>query len=283
MKISVVIVVKNEERFIRSLLGSLLRQSYEEFELIIIDNNSTDKTSSIIKSFSDQRIKYFFESSSCGLARLRNLGISKAKGEYIFFTDGDCAPDKHWIEEGLKVLETGEYVGVSGKTYYESEGEVTVSDCNTHQFVDGQFMSCNVVYRRDILERVNYFDPVFEYSHEDRDLAYRVLKVGKIYFSADMLVAHKKKRLSIEGLLNRAKRTVNEVDFIKRHKKHPRLKGFIFYPRRLLIIFCPIVLIFVVSYRGPYDLIYGFLKYFVYIYERFLIWKAALRNKIFII
>ena len=213
MKISVVLTVRNEAKFIQDLLETLSGQSYKDFEIIMVDNGSTDGTGEIIRAFSDGRLKYFYEPSLCGIAAARNLGIKEASGEYIFFTDGDCLPTKHWLKEGLEILETGEYAAVSGKTFYESETEVTVSDCNTHQFVDGQYMACNIAYRRDILEKVNYFDPVFKYSHEDADLAFRVLKLGKICFAPQMLVGHQKKRLTVSGLLNRAKRAANEVDY----------------------------------------------------------------------
>jgi len=283
MKASVIVVAKDEVKFIGNLLKALSQQSYQDFELIIIDNGSTDRTKEIIRSCGDARTRYFSEPSRCGIANLRNSGIEKASGSYIFFTDADCMPTKYWLEEGLKILETGEYVGVEGKTYYETQQETTVSDYNTHQFVAGEFMSCNIAYRRDILEKINYFDPIFRNGHEDRDLAFRALRFGKIYFSQHMLVSHQKKRLTIKALLNKARRSDNIVDFIKKHKSHPRLKMNILYPERLFVIFCPFVLIFAVSYRSVYDFILVFFKYIFYIYERVIIWKAAIRNRIFII
>lgn len=283
MKVSVIVIVKNEAKFISHLLEALLNQSYQEFEIVIVDNGSTDGVDRQIKSFKDKRIKYFYEPSNCGIAASRNQGIREAIGKYIFFTDGDCIPVRNWIEEGLRVLEAGKFVGVEGKTFYESQEEITVSDYNTHQFVAGEFMSCNIAYRRDILEKVNYFDPIFKYGHEDRDLAHRVLQVGKIYFCSNMLVAHQKKKLNVEALFNRAKRVENTVDFIKKHRFYPRIKANILYPDRLFIIFCPFVLIFTVSYRTFSDFILGFFKYICYIYERLLIWKAAIKNRILVI
>lgn len=283
MKVSVIVVVKNEARFIGGLLEALYLQSYPEFEIIIVDNGSSDETERIIQSSNDKRIRYFYEPYLQGIANLRNFGIMKSKGDYIFFTDGDCKPTKYWLREGISILEKRESAGVEGRTFYESQSGITVSDYNTHQFVEGEFMCCNIAYRRDILEKVNYFDPIFKYGHEDRDLAYRVLQYGKILFHPDMLVAHQKKRLTVNALFSRAKWVQNAVDFIKRHRSYPRLKGKVLYPDRLLIIFCPFILIFVVSYRSFYDFKIGFFKYVFYIYERFLIWKYAIKNKIFII
>jgi len=283
MKVSVVVIAKNEGQFIDGLLEALSKQSHHDFELIFIDNSSFDKMADIVNSFNDQKIKYFYEPSTEGFAYLRNFGISKAQGNYIFFTDGDCFPDKHWIEEGLAVLEKEDFLGLEGKTYYESQSETTVSDYNTRQFLPGEFMTCNIAYRKDILEKVNYFDPKFKYGHEDRDLAYRVLELGKIGFCPQMLVAHQKKSLTVGSLFRRARWASNAVDFIKKHKVHPRLKLRILFPERLLIIIFPFVLIFTVSYRSLYDFKIGFFKYLAYIYERILIWRSAIRNRIFII
>lgn len=282
MKISVVIIVKNESKYIKNCLAALFKQSYQNFEIIVINNGSTDGTVEIINSLEDKRIKCFCEHQG-GIAALRNLGVKKAIGEYIFFTDGDCIPDKHWLEEGLKVLETGEYVGVEGKTYYESQQKSTISDCSTHQFIAGEFMTCNIAYTRNILEKVNYFDPRFKYGHEDRDLAFRVLKFGKIYFSQDMLVAHQKKKLSVKALFNRARRAENMVYFIKKHGRYADIRKNILYPQKLAAILCPPLLIFAESYSTFYDLIFGFFKYVYFIYERALIWKAAIKNRIFVI
>ena len=101
MKVSVVLVVLNEKKYIKRCIDALLRQTYMNFEIIVIDNGSTDGTGEIINSYNDERIKYFVENSKCGLSRLRNIGIEKSRGEFIFFTDGDCIPNKYWREEGL--------------------------------------------------------------------------------------------------------------------------------------------------------------------------------------
>lgn len=283
MKISVVIIVKNESRYVKNCLEALFKQSYQDFEIIVIDNKSTDGTGEIINSLGDKRIKYFHEPSECGFAKLRNLSIKKAVGEYIFFTDGDCISNKYWLEEGLKVLETKEYVGVEGKTYYETQQPITISDCYTMQLTAGQFMTCNVAYTRNILEKVNYFDPAFKYGHEDRDIGFRIMKLGKIYFSEDMLVSHQNKTLSVKTLFDKIKRTESVVYFIKKHGRYTEMYKNILYPKHLLVILCPPLLLLADSYRTFHDLPLGFLKYLSFIFERALIWKAAIKNRIFVI
>ncbi|MDO8140932.1 MAG: glycosyltransferase family A protein, partial [Candidatus Brocadiales bacterium] len=245
---------------------------------------STDGTEEIVLNLSKNRkINYFYEPSECGIAELRNFGIKKVIGEYVFFTDGDCIPSKYWLEEGIKVLEIEGCVGVEGKTYYESQQKVTVSDYNTHNLVAEGYMTCNIAYARNVLEKVNYFDPAFKYGHEDRDLAFRVKKFGNICFSRYMLVFHQKKKLSVKGLFCRAKRAENMVYFIKKHGKYTDVYRNILYPKTVLFILCPPLLILTDSYLALSDLIFVFFKYLSLIYERIFIWKAAIKNRIFII
>lgn len=283
MKISVVLIVKNEAKYIKDCLDALFRQTVRDFEIVVIDNGSTDGTGEIIGGFSDERIRSFHAPALQGVAELRNRGVEKAAGDYIFFTDGDCVPNRHWLEEGLNALESKEYVGVEGKTYYEAPQMVTVSDWNVRQLVPGEYMTCNVAYSRSVLEKVNLFDPAFQHGHEDRDLAFRVLKHGRIFFSQEMIVSHQRKKLTVKALFHRARRAENKVYFIKKHGRPAGMAGMFLYPQRLLAIACPPLLFLTSSYRSPYEILLGFLKYFSYIYERLLIWRGAVKHRILVL
>jgi len=283
MKVSVILIVFNEEKYIVKCIDALLRQTFTAFEIIAINNGSTDGTGEIISSYNDSRIRYYVENAKCGLSSLRNIGIRKSKGKYVFITDGDCIPNKYWLEEGLKSLQDGEYVGVEGRTYYES-ANTTISNAivESHK---GYYMTCNVGYRRDVLDKVNYFDPHFACGHEDRDLAIRVLKHGEICFSEDMIVVHQLKKLSIKRLFALAKRAGNKVYLLKLNGKESggEVRMNILYLDRLLIILFPPLLILGKALRSVDDLVLVFFQYFAYIYERIIIWKAAIKNRIFIL
>ncbi|MBN1384698.1 MAG: glycosyltransferase [Elusimicrobia bacterium] len=284
MKISIVVIVKNESKYIKDCMGALSGQSIRDFEIIVIDNGSSDGTGEIINSMEDRRIQYFYEPLNLGMSGLRNRGIEKASGTYIFFTDGDCVPGKHWLEEGLRILESGKYVGVEGKTYYDTQQKITISDYNTCQLVAGEFMTCNIAYSRDVLEKVNCFDPAFKYGYEDRDLAFRVMKHGKIYFSRDMLVFHQKKKLSIKALYNRiVKRSEDKIYFIKKHGWDRGLYKNILSPHSWFTMLCPPWLVLNESYDSFYDVLLVFLKYIFLVYQRIVIWKTAVKYDIFII
>ena len=97
--VSIVIPTYNHAKFIGKALKSILDQTYENWEAIVIDNHSTDQTSKILDSYTDPRIKYFKINNNGIIAKSRNLGIKKATGEWIAFLDSD----DWWTEDKLEI------------------------------------------------------------------------------------------------------------------------------------------------------------------------------------
>jgi len=95
VKISVVIPAYNHEKFIGPAIDSVLNQSYQNFELIIVDDGSTDNTASVIKSYTDQRIRYFYQENQDAFNTI-NRGIGLAEGDYISILNSDdiYGPDR---------------------------------------------------------------------------------------------------------------------------------------------------------------------------------------------
>ena len=96
--VSVIIPAYNASRYIVSTIQSVLNQSYRYLELIIIDDGSKDNTAELVKTFTDERIQYFYQLNQ-GVSVARNTGISKAKGDFIAFLDADDI----WRSENLEV------------------------------------------------------------------------------------------------------------------------------------------------------------------------------------
>jgi glycosyltransferase involved in cell wall biosynthesis len=89
IKISVIINCLNGERYLKKCIKSVLSQTYQNLEIIFWDNQSNDKSASILKSFSDKRIKYYKSKLSTNLYSARNFAIKKAKGDFVSFLDVD--------------------------------------------------------------------------------------------------------------------------------------------------------------------------------------------------
>jgi glycosyltransferase involved in cell wall biosynthesis len=163
MKVSVIVPMFNEELNIKKLCQALKNQSYKNYEVILIDNLSEDKTIEIAK-------KYFpcFICKEKGSYAARNQGIKEASGDILLFTDADCVPDQNWISEMVGTIGDG-YDVVAGKTIggYLGKNNIynhLVSELATasmqQSVINGNvcfFPTCNVGYRKDVILRLNCF------------------------------------------------------------------------------------------------------------------------------
>jgi len=302
--VSVIVTTFNESKYIEKCINSLLVQSYPNFELIMVDDYSTDNTGDIIKPYQDERISYIKTPKRCYIAKSRNIGLARAQGKYIFFTDADCVANPDWIKEGLKILRQGKFVGIQGKTYYENSTP-TISD-RVVQILEPnniQYSTCNIAYTKNVLDKVNGFDKKYYCVKEDTDLALRVLALGKICFSEKMMVMHQRKLWNTKTLSNLRERAKLEIAFLKQissykqdslselqrafieRYKSKRMKGKIYdigdfftilFPFRMLINYKVEIL----NGRQMKDF---FLRYVNLILLRFSYWKAAFEERIFII
>jgi len=188
--VSVIMPSFNHEKFISIAIENILNQTFADFEYIIIDDASKDKSKEIIRIYEarDSRIHAIFHDRNQGISKTSNDGLKMAKGKYVFFTDSDCQVSKDWIEQGLKSLLESDCIGVEGKTYYVSEDyEPTYSDAVIRNENRGQFMTCNMAYKRSIIRQIGGFDERYTYL-EDRDLAMRAMRLGRICFNPEMIV-----------------------------------------------------------------------------------------------
>lgn len=113
MKISVVIPAFNEEQLIGKCIEAVKNQTFpkEEYEILVIDNNSTDKTAEIAKKLGAIVIPY---SQKQGYSATKQFGTHKAKGEIIAYTDADSIPDMYWLETIEKLMRNKKLVCVGG-------------------------------------------------------------------------------------------------------------------------------------------------------------------------
>lgn len=102
--ISIVIPCYNAESFIKDTINSVLTQSYQNFEIIIINDGSTDQSLEIIKNISDARINIINKKNS-GISDTRNIGLQQAEGKYVLFLDSDDIISPNYLKSGIELLE----------------------------------------------------------------------------------------------------------------------------------------------------------------------------------
>lgn len=283
--VSVLICVRNVEKYVGDCIRSILNQTFTEFEIVIIDDDSNDKTKNIIESFQDKRIKYFKNEKWLGITRSRNRSIKFAKGDYIFFTDGDCVVSQDWIEQGLKFLESSDCAGVEGMSYYVSKDyQPTFSD-HTYPMGRCKFMTGNIAYKRKFVERVGGFDERYTYF-EDRDLAFRILRLAKIKFNPNMTVRIRKETVTPKGLLKHSPIIKNRVYLFKRFNDKELIRWRIVDSLNLAKILCPpslVASLFINSFKTSDDYKLLPFTYVKAISERIHLWRECAKERVFLI
>ena len=279
---SVIIITKNHSSFLKRCLNNLLNQTYDNYEIIIVDDNSNDDTKQLINSFNSDKLNYFLNSENKGLASLRNFGISKSKGNFIFFTDADCIPTSNWIDQGMKLLSNHEFAGVEGKTIVESQN-FGISTHFVENINGGQYQTCNIAYKKEYLNKINMFNEKYDLAYEDIDLAIRIKKVSKIAFNENMLVLHQLVPWNFKRLILNSRRAKYKVLLIKEHNYNKILKYRILEINSLFQVIFPFLLPFYFRIRSVRDLYILPLMYLRSVIHRLIIWKTAIIEKIFII
>ncbi len=191
MLISVVITVRNEEKNIANLLDGLLVQE-RPFEVVIVDAHSSDSTVDIIEEYQREHdfIRLYIMGGTRGEGR--NYGVKMAKGEAVAFIDGDDIPNPFWLKEMRKSLKEGADV-VAGKSIpigYRAFEELERVELYYRGY-DVTYPSCNLLYRKQLFERIGGFDPWFV-TAEDIDLNIRAVRAGaKMVYNEKAIVYHK--------------------------------------------------------------------------------------------
>ncbi len=233
--ISIVVPVKDFERTISKSLGYLLQINYPHdfMEIVIVDGGSRDRTPDIIRSRQkDYSFIKLIEAPDCASAGFaRNKALESAKGEYIFFTDGDCAPCKEWVNIMLSKFASDAAIGIVGgeiHTLKVDTENLTEAYCEHFRFnmvsprygfikegyfpaltdrsptqIAGHrayfFVTANVAYRRKAIRSADA--KFWQYpTGEDMDMCLQVESKGwRLYFAPDAYVHHMH-RSDIEAL-----------------------------------------------------------------------------------
>ncbi len=284
--VTVALAVYQAEENIGLCLKSILDQTISNFEVLVVEDPPFDKTGTIIASFKDRRIKYFRNEKRLGISGSRNKSLEKAEGTYIFFTDDDCVVSRDWIEKGLIFLKEKNCIGIEGKTYYVSEEYIpTKSDNVVENKSGGQYPTCNIAYKKSVLTFIGGFDNRFTYM-EDRDLALRAKKLGRIGFNPEMIVFHQKKTFTPREFVLKAKEVRNRVLIRKKLNDRDFFMWRILYPTKLITILFPPLIIgsfFKNSYKTKQDFDLFPYSYVKLIYERLSFWDMCARERIFLI
>lgn len=199
-EISVIIPTFNRGNLIENSIKSVLNQTFNKIEILIIDDGSNDNTKDIIKNIDDKRIKYLKLRKNKGACNARNVGIKKAKGEYIAFQDSDDLFYPYKLEKQLKNLinKNSSLDFCKIKIFYKDVYYYIIPGNSTEKRIingsifeelisHGNFISTQAILaKKDILQKY-MFDPILP-RLQDYDLILRMAQKIKISFTREVLV-----------------------------------------------------------------------------------------------
>jgi GT2 family glycosyltransferase len=210
--VSIVVLSYNNVKDLPECIRSLIIQTYHDFEIIIVDNGSTDGSEEFIRK-NYPKIKIIQTGMNLGYSAGNNVGFEAAKGEYIVVVNPDTVADPKWLAELIKPLESDQTITATTSKilmYYQKDRINTCSNKNhptgltfcrglnksVDEFSNYQEVSsvsgCSFAVRKDMLKKINGFDPDFFLYQEDADLSWRIrFAGGKIMYVPKSIIYHK--------------------------------------------------------------------------------------------
>jgi len=213
-RVSVLIVTYNSKDTIGTVLESLNRQTHKDFEVILVDNASTDSTRAVVRGFAPRAsytLKTLFLDKNRGFAGGNNEAYSLATGEFIALLNPDARASETWLDELLSGLERDRSAGICTSrvltwdgSAVDSAGDVLLSTlrCFKREATENErykkreyvFSACAAaaMYRREMLDKMGFFDEDFFIQCEDTDLSMRAQVAGwKVLYLPRAVVYHK--------------------------------------------------------------------------------------------
>jgi GT2 family glycosyltransferase len=199
-RMSVVVCSFNGARTIRGCLDALTRLDYPDYEVIVVNDGSTDATEAIAREY-DVRL---ISTENRGLSAARNTGWQAARGEIVAYIDDDAYPDPDWLTYLAATFLRTTHVAVGGPNI-APPGDGFIADCvadapggPNHVLLSDteaeHIPGCNMAFRREALAAIGGFDPQFRTAGDDVDVCWRLqARGGTIGFSAGALVWHRRR------------------------------------------------------------------------------------------
>jgi len=200
-RVTVILPVYNTERYVHQAIDSILAQTFENFEFIIIDDGSTDGSADIIAQYKDQRIRFIRKPRNEGLVSALNLGIELALGEYIARMDADDIALPERLEKQVAFLDSHPDVVVVGTKAWRIDpaGKIIESMISVTRWEDvhrylrsgaNRLIHSSVMMRTEIVRKIGGYREQFRHA-EDIDLWLRILEHGKICNLSEKLMLYR--------------------------------------------------------------------------------------------
>ena len=252
-KFSVVISVFNKEKYIADTLKSVLAQTFTDFEVVILNDGSTDNSETEILKFKDPRIRYFSMENS-GASAARNFTIQQAESKYIALMDADDYWYPFYLEEQNRlvnehpnesVFATATEIKRNRKTFKNSYSIQTIGkdsiivDYFESSQLDSVLLSISTVLKKDVFENVGWYNQKIK-SGEDTDLYVRIGLKYKVVFSPKVCATYIVRKNSLFQSVKNLEEKANFEAYEVFEKNNPALKKFLDLNRYSLCVLAKI-------------------------------------------
>jgi GT2 family glycosyltransferase len=201
--VSVIVLNFNGENYLERCLFSVLGTKYPNFEVIFVDNASTDSSLRIVKQNfgNDKRLRIFKSPQNLGFSAGNNFGFSHARGDFIVFLNNDTIADPYWLDALVSTMEKDKTIGLAGSTILSIDGTklrgagglwsnylLLLCPIGAGKRGDFEFIpmfevsfatGCSMIARKEFLDEIGLFDPEIPYNYDDTLLSLKTWLAGK--------------------------------------------------------------------------------------------------------
>ena len=230
--VSVILVTYNSEKFIKECLDALIKQNYNNIEIIVIDNNSQDNTKNILNSY--KKLNIIKNKSNMGFAESNNAGYRISKGEYILTLNHDVVLEQNYIKNIVNFLKEKDSIASAQGILYRNKSKTKIDSCGIYLNIGGsandikripkenkEILACcaaATVYKKHIIDEIGFFDTSFISYYEDVDLGIRISIAGyKNYCIPSANAIHY--RGSTQNINNLTLSLKNKYKILRKYKK----------------------------------------------------------------
>lgn len=223
-KVSVVIPCYNQGPYVVEAIDSVLAQSFEDFEIVVVNDGSTDQQTISILEKLDYPKTSLVTTTNQGLAAARNNGIEAARGEFILPLDADDRIGPNYLKEAVAALDVDPEVGIvycRAELFGAVEGEWLLPPYSLATMLCDNAIFCSALFRRRDWQLCQGYDPAMEFGWEDYDFWLSLIERGRRVVQLDKI--HFYYRVSADSMVRSRQRSQKVATFKKIYLKHQQL------------------------------------------------------------
>jgi glycosyltransferase involved in cell wall biosynthesis len=222
-KVSVIIPCFNLGKYIHEAIDSILAQTFQDFEIIVVNDGSTDAETNLILERLDKSRAKVIKTDNQGLSRARNNGIAQASGYYILPLDADDRIDSTYLEKAVKILDQNKNVGIvycQAEFFGEENFKWDLPAYQLSKILIDNLIFASAFFRKEDWQAVGGYKPTMIYGWEDYDFWLSIIELKReVYRIPEYLFYYRKRSDSMAHVMSREQLFYSYGEIVKNHQK----------------------------------------------------------------